>query len=487
MTFMTSEAKIASCRRNGEKSVGPKTPEGRERSSMNAFKHGLRSKKEALMREDSLAFEQRKRKWIAKADPTDDMGEFLAYQTVAAWAEIEYAERAAAERTATLIGTYEDTQIEAVRELGRRLFDERCGPTAFYGNLPAVRSKKEREKKTSWSGKSVDPHHPAKLVAELETTGFGCMWLRGRWEELLEQAGHLWQSPDRLKCVRLLGRQPADAGTDRIIAEIFVASAALHDGGTSAFADLFSDADESQLKKFIKRVKERWPDLFDIDDKEKGREYLESLADENIERLNELIGEFEQNSEVLAQQNVDRLRRDNTPDGHRMRNYVDNSRDALDRRMAKYDKYKSKEKLKDEDETNPRRIKDDRGTGTGRAPRIDRRAAETSGRSSGGLLIQRQTSPGTMMGLDSLANGGGMPGDVDLSWAYEPAAELGLVSQDFTNEPKSDDLAESAESLVPAEIETDSDIEKGLDNVARNAGDLARNGGLGNGELRGHA
>ena len=67
---MTSEAKTASCRRNGKKSMGPKTPEGRERSSMNAYKHGLRSKKQALIREDMYAFENRKLKWIAKVDPT---------------------------------------------------------------------------------------------------------------------------------------------------------------------------------------------------------------------------------------------------------------------------------------------------------------------------------------------------------------------------------------------------------------------------------
>ena len=323
---MTSEAKIASCRLNGKKSRGPKTPEGRERASMNAYKHGLTSKKQTLIREDSYSFENRKQKWIAKVDPTDDMGEFLAYQTVAAWTEIEYAERACAERTATLIDTYEDTQIEAAYELGRRLFHERCGPMALYGNLADFRTKKEREKKTSSSGKSADPDHPAKLVAELETTAFGCIWLRGQWEELLEQAGHLWQSPDRLKSIRLLGRQPADAATDRMIADIFVASDALHHSGTTAFADLFSDTDESQLKKFLKRVKVRWPDLFDIDDKEKGRSHLLGLAEENIERLNELIGEFEKKSDEIARRTVDRLRRDNTPEGHRMRNYVNKSR-----------------------------------------------------------------------------------------------------------------------------------------------------------------
>jgi hypothetical protein len=112
--------------------MGPKTPEGHERSSINAYKHGLRSKKQALTRDDTYTFQNRKQKWITKVDPFDDMGEFLAYQTVAAWTEIKYAKRANAERTATLIDTYEDTQIEAAYELGRRLFHESCGPIVLY-------------------------------------------------------------------------------------------------------------------------------------------------------------------------------------------------------------------------------------------------------------------------------------------------------------------------------------------------------------------
>jgi hypothetical protein len=486
---------------------------------MNAYKHGLTSKKQTLIREDSYSFENRKQKWIAKVNPTDDMGEFLAYQTVAAWTEIEYAERAGAERTATLIDTYEDTQIEATYELGRRLFHERCGPMALYGNLPDIRTKKEREKKTSWSGKSADADHPAKLVAELETTAFGCMWLRGQSEELLEQAAHLWQSPDRLKSIRLLGRQPADAATDRTLADIFVASEALNPSGTSAFVDLFSNTDESQLKKFLKRVKVRWPDLFDIDDKEKGRAYLLGLAEANIERLNAFIGEFEQKSDETARRTVDRLTRNNSPEGHRMRNYVDKSRDALDRRMPKYDKYK--EKIKDQDETNPRRIKDEVRMGISRAPGIARGVEETSGRASCWLGDQRQTSPGRRMGLNSASKRGGLPEEVDLSWAYEPAnhsadvsaanglagsydnASLGEVAdigvrggeergmsepvgkgQDFTNEPKFDDLVNGTQSFVPVEVGTNSDVVPRLDNVARKGREVNGEGRTDGGESK---
>ncbi len=54
---MTSQAKIDACRKNGRKSRGPTTAEGRMRSSMNALKHGNSSKKREMLRENSLNFE----------------------------------------------------------------------------------------------------------------------------------------------------------------------------------------------------------------------------------------------------------------------------------------------------------------------------------------------------------------------------------------------------------------------------------------------
>ncbi|HZQ53175.1 MAG TPA: hypothetical protein VFB14_13315, partial [Bryobacteraceae bacterium] len=43
-----SEAKLAANRANAEKSTGPKSEEGKSRSSRNSFKHGLYSKQLVL-------------------------------------------------------------------------------------------------------------------------------------------------------------------------------------------------------------------------------------------------------------------------------------------------------------------------------------------------------------------------------------------------------------------------------------------------------
>ena len=190
---MASEKKIAACRLNSQKSTGPKTSEGRERSSMNAYKHGMRSKKRAILRGDSYAFENRKQKWMARADPCDDMSEFLVYQHVCAAFEIEHAVGANIERITTLVETSDDLEIERVYELGRRLFFDRCGPTAMYGNPPDSLNREERKQKTS---SSVEADAPAKLVAELEKTAPGCLWMLARWEDLRErlEPGKFWQA-----------------------------------------------------------------------------------------------------------------------------------------------------------------------------------------------------------------------------------------------------------------------------------------------------
>ena len=74
---------------------------------------------------------------------------------------------------------------------------------------------------------------PAILVLRLQSTLEGCEWLLGEWARL-ERAldrGQPWLSSDKLKAVRLLGKQPVDAIDDEDVALVFLASFVLKPDG----------------------------------------------------------------------------------------------------------------------------------------------------------------------------------------------------------------------------------------------------------------
>ena len=186
------------------------------------------------------------------------------HQNVLASFELEHAVRVNSGRSDKLVENSDDKEIEAAKALGRRLFHDRCGPTGAYGNLPDCRTKHELKRKTSWSGKADDPDDPAKLVAELEKTAQGCIWLRDQWERLRDQLQmNVFQSIDRFKACRLLGGQPTDVNVDRNIAIVFIAGDGVDADGKYALNDLLSDMrDTQQVKRLRRLLWKRWPELF---------------------------------------------------------------------------------------------------------------------------------------------------------------------------------------------------------------------------------
>ena len=338
---MTSQAKIEANRRNSLKSTGPNTPEGLSKSSMNALKHGMRSKKQALLLEDSFAFENRLRKWMASADPDDDMGEFLVHQYVSLSFELERVQRAHLEGLTSLIENSDESELDAVHDLGKRLFFDPTGPTPLYGNRPDGRIKL----RTSWNGLAVDPNDPAVLVRSSNQARRGAAGCGNAGRSCAQlEPGKFWQSHDRLKAIRLLGRQPVDAIEDRRIAEIFVASHALNPVGDSPFDDLLSDMGTSAHVRYRKAVKARWPDLVSAEETARCRQILIDLADRNIERLNAKLEVHEENADVNAERTVARLSFDQSRDGERIRQYQMKCINGFFRGIETFRKYQGKKR-----------------------------------------------------------------------------------------------------------------------------------------------
>jgi hypothetical protein len=97
-SFGLPSARAEASRRNGAKSRGPKTPEGKGRSAQNALKHGLRAQKHVVLPdEDAAAFKALEAALIEELAPEGALQTVLAQRVVAATWRLERAERIEAE------------------------------------------------------------------------------------------------------------------------------------------------------------------------------------------------------------------------------------------------------------------------------------------------------------------------------------------------------------------------------------------------------
>jgi hypothetical protein len=83
----SNNARAEASRRNGAKSRGPKTPEGKARSARNALKHGMRAQKYLVLpQEDAAAFAALETAILAELAPEGALQTLLARRVaVAAW------------------------------------------------------------------------------------------------------------------------------------------------------------------------------------------------------------------------------------------------------------------------------------------------------------------------------------------------------------------------------------------------------------------
>jgi hypothetical protein len=83
---MSTEKQIAANHRNAQSSTGPRTPEGKARSSLNAVKHGLTAAQILIPSESADDFESHAASFRDRFAPVDSVESFLVDQMiVAAW------------------------------------------------------------------------------------------------------------------------------------------------------------------------------------------------------------------------------------------------------------------------------------------------------------------------------------------------------------------------------------------------------------------
>jgi hypothetical protein len=124
MDICLAAARAAASRRNGAKSRGPKTPEGKARSAQNALKHGLRAQKHiVLLGESAAEFTALEAALLEELAPQGALQAALARRVVAAAWRLERAERLETE-------LFTENRL-AGRSLGHALIRDGNGARAF--------------------------------------------------------------------------------------------------------------------------------------------------------------------------------------------------------------------------------------------------------------------------------------------------------------------------------------------------------------------
>jgi hypothetical protein len=207
----TSSKRVEANRRNSQKSTGPRTPAGKEKSRLNAIKHGLCARIPVLPGEDADAFRRRFDGFMDALQPRDDVELFLAEQAaLAAW-RAQRADRAEAAHLAAILRAArigaESGRREEVAALGRWLLAARVREKqdAAKSLLPFLDGDRQLAFRTG-------DGEPVHIVVRLEATADGCRWLLERWAELgaLLERDEDWGLDELVRAIQLLGQRPMD-------------------------------------------------------------------------------------------------------------------------------------------------------------------------------------------------------------------------------------------------------------------------------------
>ena len=298
MSIATSKRAEAN-RRNAARSTGPRTPEGKANSRFNALKHGLAARIDVLPDEDPLALLGRRESWIGDLKPRDQFELYLVERAVHVSWQLDRTDRAQAARAEDARFARSDALTALTDEItshGARLLRDPDGGAFGLGTDP------DAPPDLTLSLDPDDPDDPARLVNRIEDSALGCAWMLDRWSELRDvlEDGQRWQPADRLKAVRLLGKQPLQALDDRAVRAIYLACAAMDPDGPHPFADVIAGLPDWARPRFLERLEGRDALAGIPADAEAGRADLLATAAEEEQRLEELVAIHLEREETAA-------------------------------------------------------------------------------------------------------------------------------------------------------------------------------------------
>jgi hypothetical protein len=314
---MRTEAQIRASKINGARSRGPVTEEGKGRSRYGGLKDGVRARTLILQGENAQEYESELEQLIQDLQPRDGTEHKLVRDiAIADWFHLR-AQRAQFYRLESCIlgaGDREDDDVDLTLE---RLFADAGRPHAMYCTSSAACG----GPRTSSPENVDDSQKPRALVRRLEATEKGCQALIDCWKELADRIENNLeiQPHDRLRAIRMLGRQPTDAARDQRVWLIYVATFGLYPRGrTDPFGDFKSEMDTIELEAFLPRVRSRWGLLLDSSNTAGCKQTLLDLIARNVERLEAKREAHLEHADESKASVAGRLAYDESPQGERL-------------------------------------------------------------------------------------------------------------------------------------------------------------------------
>jgi hypothetical protein len=197
----SSQARIDSNRNNALKSTGPRTQEGKDKSRLNALKHGLCAITVHVEGESTTLLDERRVAWGKELNPRSL--EFDGYIVDTLARDSIKLDRCYYVRQATLAQLARDAvkaEDEEVRREAENLLVALC---EFQDYCEVARG---RGLGTDWvkQGKPIQPGH---AVRRLKQTSIGCKYLLAEWDRLrptlIDPAN--WDNTDQGRAINLMG------------------------------------------------------------------------------------------------------------------------------------------------------------------------------------------------------------------------------------------------------------------------------------------
>ena len=315
---MISREKLEANRRNAKKSTGPRTQEGKRRSSLNAMKHGLTSRIPLLPHEDPGQFDDRMAWWIQNLKPQNGL-ELIQVSRAAycSW-QLSRVERAQAARLCTRALNEQDDrrrreEVE-VTELALLLLSN---PGEMRSGSDQSQPGRPEDRGTSGTAGNIAfdaTNHPALVGGRLESTKTGCLWLLEQWAELgsiLENNG-AWLAPARFKAARLMGTFPGDPltplGFDAMLRDCPVLDPNAADLAGMLSPEGHEDAAERSTAAVLAEPTDARQDLLE-------------MVKNQTERIEARLVEHEERAELEEIMSNHHLSFDESPQGERLRRY----------------------------------------------------------------------------------------------------------------------------------------------------------------------